>query len=156
MFVDCHGYWQFGNLKFKTVSCILSAMKKTILIFGSMCVAMLLLFALQQWSLFALGGSENLGPVISGSLFLILGIFTSRYFYLKSEVRKQALRQSSLSERELRVLHLISDGLSNREIADQLCIAETTVKSHVSKILSKLDAKRRTEAVKIGRDLKII
>lgn len=131
-------------------------MKKTILIFGGLCVVVLLLFQLEQWSLFALGGSENLYPIISGILFLILGVIMSRYFFVKTKTRKRELRKSSLSDRELRVLHLMSDGLSNKEIGEKLYIAETTVKSHVSNILMKLDAKRRTEAVKIGRDLEII
>lgn len=130
--------------------------KKTILIFGSLCVVILLLFQIKQWSFFALGSSENLYTIISGILFLILGIVISRYFYVKRDARKRELRKSSLSDQELRVLHLISDGLSNKEIAEKLFIAETTVKSHVSKILIKLDAKRRTEAIKIGRELEII
>ena len=46
--------------------------------------------------------------------------------------------------------------IDGKEIAKQLYIAETTVKSHVSKILSKLKAKRRTEAIKIGKELEII
>ncbi len=130
--------------------------KKTILIFGGLCIVILLLFQLEQWSLFALGGSENLLLILSGLLFLSLGIFISRYFYVTIETQKRELRKSSLSDQELKVLHLIANGHSNKEIAQQLFIAETTVKSHVSNILLKLDAKRRTEAVKIGRDLGIV
>ena len=103
-----------------------------------------------------MGGSDRPYLIISGILFLILGILMSRFFFIKSEVRKQKLRKSNLSDQELRVLHLLADGRSNKEIAEQLFIAETTVKSHVSKILAKLEAKRRTEAVKIARDLEII
>jgi len=131
-------------------------MKKTILIFGSLCVLILLLFQLQHWSLFALGGSENLYLVVSGVLFLIVGMVMSRYFSIKNDNRKKTLRKSSLSRQQQKVLHLMAEGLSNKEIAKQLFIAETTVKTHVSKILIKLDAKRRTEAVKIGRELEII
>jgi len=131
-------------------------MKKTILIFGSLCVVMLLLFQLEKWSLFAVGGSENLYTIISGVLFLILGIVISRYFDIRAKARKKETRKSSLSGQEMKVLHLMADGLSNKEIANELFIAETTVKTHVSKILAKLEAKRRTEAVKIGRDLEII
>ena len=50
----------------------------------------------------------------------------------------------------------MAQGLSNMEIAEGLFISENTVKSHVSKILIKLNAKRRTQAVRIGRDLNII
>ncbi len=130
--------------------------KKTIFIFGALSVVVLLLFELQKWSLFALGMSNQLYLIISGILFLILGGLISRYFIIKSSKGKQKLRKSSLSDQELRVLHLMADGLSNKEISELLFIAESTVKSHVSKILFKLKAKRRTEAIKIGRDLEII
>ena len=50
----------------------------------------------------------------------------------------------------------MNDGMSNGEIADRLFIAESTVKKHVSNILSKLKARRRTEAIRIGRELNLI
>ncbi len=52
----------------------------------------------------------------------------------------------SLTNRELEVLHLIADGLSNQEIADALFITLKTVKTHVSNILSKLEVSDRTQA----------
>ncbi len=61
-----------------------------------------------------------------------------------------------LSERELEVLALIATGASNREIADQLYIAEGTVKNHVTSILSKLGVRDRTQAALKGKDLGII
>ncbi len=131
-------------------------MKKTISIFGGLCAVVLLLLQLEKWSLFTLGGSENLLMTISGILFLFIGIVISRYFYVRVESGHQESKRSSLSKREVQVLQLMSKGLSNKEIADQLYIAETTVKSHVSKILNKLGAKRRTEAVMIGQNLDII
>lgn len=134
----------------------MSKIKKTIIVFGSLSVLILLLFQLERWSLFSLGGSENMYLTISGVLFLLLGIIASRYFYIKTEKQKRELTKSSLSNQELRVLNLIAEGYSNKEIAEQLFIAETTVKSHVSKILTKLNAKRRTEAVKIGKELNIV
>lgn len=131
-------------------------MKSTITIFSAICVALLLLFQLSHWSLLSMGGSDKPLLIIFGLLFLVLGILTGRYFYFKKEEIKKVKKQSLLSEQELKVLQLISEGLSNKEIAEKLFIAETTVKSHVSNILSKLDAKRRTEAVKLGRQLEII
>ncbi|WP_335871485.1 LuxR C-terminal-related transcriptional regulator [Bacillus sp. 2205SS5-2] len=61
-----------------------------------------------------------------------------------------------LSQRELEVLHLISQGLSNQEISSRLYIALDTVKGHNRRIFEKLQVKRRTEAVSIGQKLGLI
>jgi two-component system, NarL family, response regulator DevR len=55
-------------------------------------------------------------------------------------------RLSKLSEQERRVLDLIGEGLSNREIATELHLAEQTVKNYVSRLLAKLGVARRTQA----------
>jgi two-component system, NarL family, response regulator LiaR len=54
--------------------------------------------------------------------------------------------ESSLSDRERSVLRLIAQGSTNQEIADQLCISDWTVRSHVRNILSKLHLSNRTQA----------
>lgn len=56
----------------------------------------------------------------------------------------------ALSPRELDVLKLMVDGLANKEIANRLCVAEGTVKTHVVAVLRKLDASDRTQAVIIA------
>lgn len=61
-----------------------------------------------------------------------------------------------LSTREIDVLKLLAAGASNREIADQLVLAEGTVKNHVSNILGKLHAENRTQAANKARERKII
>ena len=61
-----------------------------------------------------------------------------------------------LSPRELEVLQLIAQGLSNREISERLFIALVTVKGHNRKIFGKLEAKRRTEAVARARELGLL
>ena len=53
---------------------------------------------------------------------------------------------TELSQREMETLHLIAEGLSNSDIAEQMTISEKTVKSHVSNILSKLHLADRTQA----------
>lgn len=58
--------------------------------------------------------------------------------------------EEPLTERELEVLHLMAQGLQNKEIAGQLVISERTVKFHVSAILAKLGAGNRTEAVRLA------
>ncbi|MFZ1395491.1 MAG: response regulator transcription factor [Candidatus Promineifilaceae bacterium] len=57
---------------------------------------------------------------------------------------------TNLTEREIEVLRLVVEGASNREIADKLVITEGTVKSHISNILSRLDARDRTQAAVIA------
>jgi LuxR family maltose regulon positive regulatory protein len=61
-----------------------------------------------------------------------------------------------LTERELEVLGLLATGMSNPEIADLLCIAVSTVRSHCKSIYGKLDVHRRWDAVERGRELGLI
>jgi LuxR family maltose regulon positive regulatory protein len=61
-----------------------------------------------------------------------------------------------LSERELEILHLISEGLSNRQISERLYLAIPTVKGHTRNIFGKLQVKRRTEAVARARELELL
>jgi NarL family two-component system response regulator LiaR len=65
---------------------------------------------------------------------------------LQGATRAEVNAFTELSERELEVLRLIADGVSNSDIAAQLVISEKTVKSHVSNILSKLHVLDRTQA----------
>ena len=58
----------------------------------------------------------------------------------------------SLSEREREILRLVSDGASNREIANRLVIAEGTVKNHITNILGKLGVTDRTQAALKARE----
>jgi len=61
-----------------------------------------------------------------------------------------------LSAREIEILRLLSDGLTNRQIAERLCLAEGTVKNHVTDILAKLGARDRTQAALRARELGLI
>jgi NarL family two-component system response regulator LiaR len=64
--------------------------------------------------------------------------------------------QFGVTARELEILGLIAAGLSNREIAGRLFISENTVKTHSSRLFDKLGAKRRTQAVQIGKTARLI
>ena len=66
------------------------------------------------------------------------------------------LQQLGITTRELEILQLIAGGLSNREIAEKLFVSENTVKTHSSRLFDKLDAKRRTQAVQIAKELSLI
>jgi NarL family two-component system response regulator LiaR len=63
-----------------------------------------------------------------------------------SQPPTQARTEEPLTEREVEVLKLIARGMSNQEIAEKLVISETTVRTHVSRILSKLHLASRTQA----------
>ena len=71
-------------------------------------------------------------------------------------VNEEQQRQLGITKRELEILELIADGLSNREIADKLFVSENTVKTHSSRLFEKLSAKRRTQAVQIGKEIGLI
>ncbi len=76
---------------------------------------------------------------------------------LPSSVRPTGIGpMEPLSEREREVLHLMAQGLSNKEIAGRLVIAEGTAKNHVSNILSKLDARDRAHAVARGQEFGLL
>jgi DNA-binding CsgD family transcriptional regulator len=69
---------------------------------------------------------------------------------------ERRVRELSITPRELEILGLIAAGLSNREIADQLFVSENTVKTHSSRLFDKLGAKRRTQAVQLGKVARLI
>ncbi|MFG0239546.1 MAG: DNA-binding response regulator, partial [Gimesia chilikensis] len=79
-------------------------------------------------------------------------VFAGEEFF-PAVIAKKLLRRreaKSLSEREVEVLKLLADGLSNSEIAERLDIAMGTVKFHIIHIREKLDATDRTDAVAKG------
>ena len=71
-------------------------------------------------------------------------------------VDEARLGQLGITPRESEILGLIATGLSNREIADRLFISENTVKTHSSRLFDKLGAKRRTQAVQLGKAARLI
>ncbi len=66
------------------------------------------------------------------------------------------VKDLGITKRELEILELIASGLSNREIAEKLFVSENTVKTHSSRLFDKLSAKRRTQAVQIGKEMGLI
>ncbi len=93
--------------------------------------------------------------------FTVLGIWAGRNLTSKHEpkpfqVNTEALEALGISTREYEVLHRLAAGEANKDIARNLDISPNTVKTHVSRLLDKLDARRRTHAVQKARNLHLI
>lgn len=64
--------------------------------------------------------------------------------------------QLQISKRELEVLQLMAEGLSNKEIADKLFLSLSTIKTHANNLFEKLEVARRTQAIEKGKRLGLI
>jgi len=73
--------------------------------------------------------------------------------FVPNEKRREDL---GITRRELEILELIAQGLSNREIAEKLFVSENTVKTHAGRVFDKLGARRRTQAVQLAKEFGII
>lgn len=71
-------------------------------------------------------------------------------------INHHELTRLNLSKRELEVLQLMANGLSNQEISDCLFVSLNTIKTHSSKLFEKMEVKRRTQAVEMAKRLCII
>lgn len=71
-------------------------------------------------------------------------------------INQDEVRKLNLSKRELEVLQLMADGLSNQEIASKLFVSLNTIKTHSAQIFEKMEVKRRTQAVDMAKRLSII
>ncbi len=136
-------------------------MKKTILVFALLIVALFTIFKISKYSIVFGNTSIEYIIAIIAVVFFIIGIYINKkslHQPLKSatEIDAQKIEELEISKREYEVLKGISLGLSNKEIADKLFISESTIKTHVSNLLVKLDAKRRTQAIQIAKDHNIL
>tara|TARA_R110000868_G_scaffold240846_5_gene495441 strand:- start:4018 stop:4428 length:411 start_codon:yes stop_codon:yes gene_type:complete len=136
-------------------------MKKTIFVFASLILALLLLFQISTYSLNSGNLKIEFAIAIIAIVFFIIGIYINKKSLNKpinstEDINHQKIRDLEITAREYEVLQSISEGLSNKEIAEKLFISESTIKTHVSNLLMKLNAKRRTQALQIAKDFKII
>ncbi len=136
-------------------------MKKTVLVFGLLILALLLLFQISKYTL--ISGSLQAEYIMAfiAIAFLALGLFINKKIQKQQPVSSQAIDHKKietlgLSKREYEVLKEVALGLSNQEIAEKLFVSESTIKTHVSNVLLKLNAKRRTQAIQIAKDLQIL
>ena len=71
-------------------------------------------------------------------------------------LNEERLKHLGITRRELEILELMAQGMSNREIAEKLFVSENTVKTHSSRLFDKLGARRRTQAVQFGKEMGLI
>lgn len=71
-------------------------------------------------------------------------------------VNEEEVNNRKISKRELEVLELMAQGLSNQEIASHLFVSLNTIKTHSSNLFQKLEVKRRTQAIETGKKIGII
>lgn len=69
---------------------------------------------------------------------------------------QRKLESLGITPRELEILTLIAEGLSNKQIAARVFVSENTVKTHSSRVFDKLGVQRRTQAVQLARQLRLI
>lgn len=128
-----------------------------------MIIALLVLFQLSKYSV--LSGDLNIEFMIAGIalIFFLIGIYLNKKSLQKKnildtsgKIDDEKISELGISNREYEILIEISEGLSNKEIAEKLFVSESTVKTHVSNLYVKLDAKRRTQAIQRAKDMNLI
>lgn len=136
-------------------------MKKTVLVFSLLILALLLLFQFSKYTL--ISGNTQIEYIMASIAFVFLGIglFINKKTQKVTTVSNHEIdlvkvEELGITNREYEVLQHISSGLSNKEIANKLFLSESTIKTHVSNLLVKLNAKRRTQAIQIAKSINII
>jgi ATP/maltotriose-dependent transcriptional regulator MalT len=147
-------------------------LKKHILIYGLCGGVLIAMLKLIEYRFLVVQHSVEIYGGLIALLFASLGIWLGLKLTRKKEVvvfreiavsaslpfalNEKRLRELGVTPRELEILALIAEGMSNREIAEKLFVSENTVKTHSSRLFDKLSAKRRTQAVQIGKELGLI
>lgn len=153
---------------------IFPRVKKIILVYGLLGGILIAALKLIEYRFLIIEHSLEVYGGIVALLFSALGIWLGRKLTrtretvvvkevpvpVESPVRSagqfvlNAARQEQLgiTRRELEVLELMAAGLSNREIAERLYVSENTVKTHSGRVLEKLNARRRTQAVQRAKE----
>jgi len=150
-------------------------MKRHVLIYGVVGGVLVAVLQWTQYRFLVIEHSSEIYGALIAAIFAGLGIWLG--LRLKSARERIVVREIpvplaqpaetfslndkkreelSLTRRELEILELVAEGLSNREIAVRLFVSENTVKTHCSRAFDKLGAKRRTQAVQIGKEFGLI
>lgn len=136
-------------------------MKKTIFVFSALIIALLVLFQLSKYAYISGDLSIEFVIAVIAIVFFIIGVMINKKTLRKKaipdiSINTEKMAELGISKREYEVLLQVSKGQSNKEIADELFVSESTVKTHVSNLLLKLDAKRRTQAIQKAKNMGII
>lgn len=147
-------------------------MRKSVLLYGLLGGALIALLKVIEYRYLVVEHSIEIYGGLVALVFVILGIWLGQRITGRKEqvvVREvlvpapteftrneDKLAASGLTPRELEILELIAKGLSNREIAERVFVSENTVKTHSSRVFEKLGARRRTQAVQLGKELGLI
>ena len=136
-------------------------MKKTIIVFALLILAVLLLFQVGNYAIVSGNLKMELFIAIIAVIFFFVGVYLNKKSLQKNqklptEIDHKKIIELEITTREYEVLQGISEGLSNKEIAEKLFLSESTIKTHVSNVLVKLNAKRRTQAIQLAKDYNII
>ena len=136
-------------------------MTRTVLIYGALLAAGALGLQWLQFDFLVRTHATEAYIALIATGFLVLGVWAGAKLFRSQpaksfEPNTRAQSTLKVSERELEVLELIAAGRSNKEIAIALDVSPNTVKTHVARLLEKLDARRRTEAILRARELGII
>lgn len=145
---------------------------KIILLYGISLAGLLFLMRWLEFRLLVLDHAIELYAVAIAIIFLVLGIWLAKQLSKPKTVlvektiyiaptgnfvrNEKAVEEFGLSKRELEVLELIAEGLSNNEIAARLFVSLNTIKTHSSKLFEKLEVSRRTQAVEVAKRIGII
>ena len=147
-------------------------MRKSVLLYGVLGGALIALLKAIEYRYLVVDHSVEIYGALVAVVFVTLGIWLGlritgrKERVVVREVRVPApvvftrnaekLAAIGMTPRELEILELIAAGLSNREIADRVFVSENTVKTHSSRVFEKLGARRRTQAVQLGKEFGLI
>ena len=147
-------------------------MKRHVLMYGLISGILIALLRWTDYQFLVVEHSIEIYGGLIAATFAVLGIWlglkltAKRQTIVVREVPIPAERPFILDERkredlhitrrELEILELIAQGLSNREIAEKLFVSESTVKTHSSRVFDKLGARRRTQAVQLGKEFRLL
>jgi two-component system, NarL family, response regulator LiaR len=139
-------------------------MRRTILLYGIAMAVLISLLKLVEYRYMVREISTEMMVGIIAVMFAALGVWAGRKLtrtkvvvsYPHFTVDEKQLDRLGISKREYEVLGLISEGLSNQEIAEKLFVSLSTVKTHSSNLFAKLDARRRTQAIQKAKELRLL